>query len=158
MFFSYTASVILVSLAMFGIWCFIKDLWTWLLQPQLVRLPSVTFLIMVKDIEQDIEEMMRYLMREIESSDVECDAVVVDCNSDDLTPAILVRLAHDLPGLTIHKATGYNRPIAEAVPYCRGTVIHVLDVVNRLNCDEFMVAVCSLMRQSCNEVAIRQRD
>ena len=158
MFFPYTVSVILVSLAMFGIWCFIKDLWCWLLRPQLMRVPSVTFLIMVKNIEQEVEEIIRYLMREIDNTDLECDAVVVDCSSEDLTTVILTRLECDMPGLKVCRAMDHSRSLGAALPLCRGSVIHVLDTVNRLSSEQFMVTVCSLLQRDSQEIAVKQRD
>ncbi|HEY3425094.1 MAG TPA: hypothetical protein VGL27_09880, partial [Negativicutes bacterium] len=82
---SYTASVIMLSLAMYGLWCFLHDLWDWFLDPRLSKLPSTSFLIVVKNREQEIEDMLRYLVREIEATVVPCDVVVVDYDSDDLT-------------------------------------------------------------------------
>ena len=154
---TYTASVILVALAMFGSWCFVKELWNWLLRPHLVRLPSVTFLVMVKNIEQDIEVMLRHLMRQIEDTGMDCDVVVVDCSSEDLTGSILARLAMELPELTVCSTELPARSMAAGMPLCRGAVIHVLDTVHRLNCDEFMIAVCSLLQRDSLEIAVRQR-
>lgn len=157
MVFTYTASVILLALAMFGTWCFIKDLWNWLLRPQLLRLPSVTFLVTVQDNEQDIEMMLRYLLRAVADSGAECDVVVVDCDSRDLTPGILRRLAEELPGLQVCQASGPACSLAAALPLCRGAVIHVLDTVHRLSCDEFMTVVCGLLRGDCLEIAVRKQ-
>lgn len=155
--FTYTASVFLVALAMFGSWCLLKELWGCLLRPGLMRLPSVTFLIMVKNIEQDVEIMLRHLIRQIEDTGTDCDVVVVDCNSDDLTGSILNRLAVELPGIVICSAVAPVRSLAAGIPLCRGAVIHVLDTVHRLNCDEFMVTVCSLLQRDSLEIAVRQR-
>jgi hypothetical protein len=151
-------SVILVSLAMFGVWCFIKDLWSWLLRPQLLPVPSVTFLLLVQNMEQEVEGVVRYLMREMADTDVECDAVVVDCNSDDLTAVILTRLVYELPGLQVCRMPEGARSVGTALPLCRGSVIHVMDMVHRLNSDEFMITVCNILQRDLQEFAIRQRD
>jgi len=155
--FTYTASVILLSLAMYGAWCVIQDIWNWVLRPRLLRIPSVTFLILVKNLQSDIEDMLRYLEREMESMDLDCDAVVVDCNSEDLTPAILDRLAKEFPEIRIYLPVDNSRPVAEALPLCRGAVVHVLDLVNRLSVEDFMATVCALLRHAGHEVIIRQR-
>lgn len=63
---------------------------------------------------------MRYLLREMESGGHEYDAIVVDCGSEDLTPVILTRLADEFHALTVIKGGQAVRPVAEALPLCRG--------------------------------------
>lgn len=156
MFFSYTVSVVVVSLAIYGLWCFAKDLWDWYLEPKLIRPPSATFLIFVKDLEQEIEDLIRYLIYEIEMADIECDAVVVDCGSSDLTPEILERLAVDVPFLTVVNLPASSvRPVTETLPLCRGTVVHILDLITRMKGNDYLVTVCSLLRQDGREVAVK---
>ena len=93
MLFSYTASVILLSLAIFGLWCFCLEGWKWYIKPHVLHLPSVSFLFIVKNMEHEIEQMMRGILREMEIASITCEAVVVEAGSDDLTPRILVYLA-----------------------------------------------------------------
>ena len=146
--FSYTASVILLSLAIYGGWCLLRDMWQWYLEPRLVRPLGSTFLIFVHNQEEEIEELVRYFLQEMEMSEVECDAVVIDCASTDLTPAILERLATDHPLLHVVTLQDSSRPVGELLPLCRGSVIHILDMSNRLNSSEFLVTACALLRQS----------
>ena len=93
MYFSYWASVILLSLAIYGLWCLASECWEWYIKPRVLHLPSASFLFIVKDMEQEIEPMMRIILREMESASVTCEAVVVEAGSRDLTPRILVYLA-----------------------------------------------------------------
>ncbi|SDF79230.1 hypothetical protein [Sporolituus thermophilus] len=154
MFFSYTASVVLLSLALYGLWCFLKDLWDWYLAPKVFRPPSVTFLVLVKNAEQEIEDLLRYLIRELESADTDVDAVVVDCGSTDLTLPIVERLAAATETVTVLPLPASARPVAEALPLCRGKVVHVLDLTSRLRGQDFLVSVCALLRSDCRTVIV----
>jgi hypothetical protein len=144
----------MLSLAMYGLWCFLHDLWDWFLDPRLSKLPSTSFLIVVKNREQEIEDMLRYLVREIETTVVPCDVVVVDYCSDDLTPTILQRLAFEFEVLHVVHLPEHSRPVAEALPLCRGAVVHVLDMSNRLNNEDFIAVVSALLRQNSREVRV----
>lgn len=158
MYFSYFASVIMLSLAIYGGWLLIRDIWDMFIEPQLAPMPNASFLVIVKDCENDIEDLMRYLLREIENNDADCDIVAVDNNSHDLTPSILSRLADDNPLMQLVIVPHGSRPVAEGLPLCRGGVVHVLEVGKRLTRDEFMMAVCSLLQQDKREVAVVRHD
>lgn len=153
---TYTASVILLSLAMYGIWCVGKDVWTWLVRPRSMRLPSMTILVLVKNLQNDVEEIFRYLAQELESTDRECDAILVDCNSDDLTPYILSRLVEEYPHISVLTGTDKRQMITEILPLCRGTVVHVLDMVNRVSVEEFMATVYTLLQKEDSGLLIKQ--
>lgn len=156
MFFSYTASVILLSLAMYGMWYCIRDLWKWWLEPRLLSVPSCSFLIVVRNLDYKVEDLLRYLAHEIERAEYECDIVVVDVSSDDLTAVILERLVEEVPFLTVVAFSAGMRPVSDAIALCRGSVVHVMDLANRMNADEFMVAVCGLLRQDYQNVMIKR--
>lgn len=159
MYFSYMTSVFIVSLAIYGGWLLIKDMWEMFIEPRLAQMPSASFLIVAKDCEYEIEDMVRYLMRQIEMAESDCDVVVVDNNSQDITPLILSRLADEYcEGLTVLNAPPNCRPVAEGMPLCRGSVVHVLDIGNRLSSEEFMFAVCWLLEQSKKEAAVLGND
>lgn len=158
MYFSYIASVIMLSLAIYGGWLLIRDIWDMFIEPRLAQLPNASFLVIVKDCEQDIEDLMRYLVREIENNDSDCDIIVVDNNSSDLTPAILARLADENPILEIIRVTNGAKPVAEGLPLCRGGVVHVLEIGRRLSSEEFMLAVCKLLEQDRREAAVVRND
>lgn len=155
MFLSYSASVVLVSLALYGLWYVAKDMWNWVTTLEFVRLPDVSFVILVHNLEYEVEDLMRYLASELADSSHEYDAVVVDCGSSDLTPTILKRLAGELPGLTIVQGARSVRPLGEALPLCRGAVVHVLDLTGRLKAEQFRAVVSSLLRKNEREVAVR---
>ena len=156
MFFSYTASVVLLSLAMYGIWYFIHDLWKWWLEPRFVAIPSCSFLIVVRNLDHKVEELLRYIAQEIEDTELECDIVVVDVSSDDLTATILERLANEFWMMRVVVLAAGLKPIGEAIALCRGAVVHVMDLTNRMSIDEFMVAVCGLLRQDYHEAMVKK--
>lgn len=155
MFLSYSASVIMVSLAIYGLWYVIKDIWNWFTTLEFGRLPGFSFVILVRNMEYEVEDLIRYLANEIADGGNECDAIVVDCGSDDLTPIILKRLAGEIPALTVVSGGRAVRPVAEVLPLCRGAVVHVLDLTGRLDVQQFMMVVAVLLRRSKREVAVR---
>ncbi|MBP2636903.1 MAG: hypothetical protein H6Q72_2810 [Firmicutes bacterium] len=157
MFLSYTASVILVSLALYGLWYVIKDMWAWCTGLAYMQLPDASFVILVHNMEYELEELLRFLAAEMATGSYECDVIVVDCGSDDLTPAILRRLASEMPGLTVVSAGRAMRPVAEVLPICRGAVVHVLDLTGRLKTRQFMAVVSSLLRQTQAEPVFRKK-
>ena len=148
MFFSYTASVLLLSLAIFGGWCLCRDLWRWFLEPSLQRMPDDgTLLILVRNQENGIEELMRCFLHDLNGSEARYDAVIVDCGSTDLTPLILERLTADEPLVHFLVLRENFRPAGDMLPLCRGSIVHVLDMTNRLTGSEFLLAAASLLRR-----------
>ena len=156
MFLSYSASVILVSLALYGLWYASKEIWAWIIMMKFVRLPAASFVILVHNMEYEVEELLRYLVNELTDGGQEYDTIVVDCGSDDLTPAILRRLAEELTVLTVVNAPRSSRPVTEILPLCRGAVVHVLDLTGRLTSEQFTAVVSALLRQSQQDVAVRR--
>lgn len=156
MFFPYTLSVMLLSLSIYGAWCFVHDLWKWWLEPKLVPRTSCSFLVVVKNLDSDIEDLLGCLARAIEYAEVDWDVVVVDVSSDDFTPAILERLVSQSEIIKVVVLPAGQRAIGEAIPLCRGKVVHVLDLSNRMSTEEFMVAVYGLLRQESSQVLRRR--
>jgi len=156
LFFSYTVSVILLSLAMYGMWCFLQDSWKWWLEPRLMPVPSCSFLVVVKDLDGEIEELLRFLARKIENSDIDSDIIVVDVSSNDFTTAILEKLASDIEIITVVVRVAGQRVISEGMSLCRGRVVHVLDLSNRLNAEDFMTTVNVLLREDRHDVLARR--
>lgn len=142
---SYTAAVVLLFLAIVGLWDILQDLSDWLLRPKLMVRPSTSLLIIVRDREQEIEGLVRFLLGEITQESFR-DVIVVDVGSVDLTAAILDRLADHYPILQVLHISREERPVAAAMPLCRGSVVHVLDLNTRLSAREFMVMVSSLAK------------
>lgn len=156
MFFSYTMSVVLLSLSMYGVWCFFHDLWKWWLEPHLVKLPSFSFLVVVNNLDGEIEDLLRFLARKIENAEIDSDIVVVDVSSNDFTSAIIERLASGSEIMQVVVRPAGQRAISEAVSLCRGKVVHVLDLTNRLSTEDFMVTVCAVLRQDGRDVMVRR--
>lgn len=147
MFFTYWASVVLISLAIYGILCLMYDLWGRYMQTGFRYQASVSLLILVKDREQDIEMLVYDLTGRMERSRLTCDAVIVDCGSDDLTYDILSRMRELSPALDVVRLAGSLRPVSEALPLCRGEIIHVLDLTCRLSPALLIPAVDRLLWQ-----------
>lgn len=147
MFFSYTVSVILLSLAIYGAWCLCSDFWGSYRQLRQQPSPGCTFLVFVRNQEQVIEEVIRCFLQEIEISETECDAVLIDCGSADLTPLIIGRLTADHPLVTFVALQDNSRPSGDLLPLCQGEVIHVLDMTGRLKWSEFLHTVHNLLHR-----------
>lgn len=145
MFFSYSASVVLVSLALYGIYCLVMEYWNWYVKPRLIPVPSVSLLLIVRDLEYDIEGLLRSLLQTIERSQVECEIVVAEMGSQDFTPRILRYLADDYPQLTVLFMEPHERPALAALPACQGDVVYLLDLANRLNPQQCEAAVNHLL-------------
>ncbi|VBB09419.1 nucleotide-diphospho-sugar transferases [Lucifera butyrica] len=147
MFFSYAVSIVLLSLAMYGLWCLGREFWQWSVSPRSSSGWSISFLLVIHNLENHIESILRTLMADIEYRDITADIVIVDRGSTDLTPLLLDRLAGEFPQITVYYLPEAAKPVADALPLCRGSVVHVFDLVNRLKSEEFTAAANSLLRQ-----------
>lgn len=145
MFLSYSASVILLSLAIFGLWYFMLEIWQWYIKPRVMHLPSASFLFIVRNLEQEIEQLMRAVLRDMETASITCEAVVVESGSDDLTPRILVYLAGESPLLKVVHLPREERPIIKALPACEGAAVYVFDLVHRMDVHECQAAVHEIL-------------
>jgi len=151
---NYEMSIILISFAIFGVWCFSKDLWSWFIAPYLGLVPRISFLIVVKNIEHDIEEMLRHLVLEIELADLECEVVILDCNSSDLTYPIIERLSKEFDQITAVRSTKITIAVEDAMPCCTGTVVHIIDTVNRVEVSQFIAVICWLIEQASEKTVL----
>lgn len=147
MFFSYIASVVMLSLALYGLWHILRDIWNAYLAPRWDTTPRASLLMVVQNAEQQVEGMVRFLMRDIAGGPAWCDIVVVDYGSEDITPSILDRLAAECPVLKVIHLAGCSRPVSVGITFCQGEVVYVLDFVHRLKCDQFMTAMGTLVRK-----------
>jgi hypothetical protein len=138
-------SVCLLALGIYGFICVIHDALQWLRQLYSKEIPEITVLLIVKNREQDIEYIVRYVAEKITacSENEKYDIVVVDRNSDDLTMPILERLAEEFEFLTFATMPGSMQLLA-GVPLCWGKAIYVLDLSNRLTTAEFYIATDKL--------------
>ena len=146
MFFSYTVSVVLLSLAILGLCRLVMDCWRWYGAPSLQKVPSMTFLLIIRNQEEEIEQIVRFLMTEMLTADIPCEVVVVAWGSTDLTPLILSRLVEENPAFTVLYAAEHVRPASEALPLCRGEVVHVFDLVSRLHAEKFLSVAAGLLK------------
>lgn len=138
-----------MSLALYGICCLIHDAWRWGMSARYARgNPSTSFILVVKNLDLEIEWVIRCIEQEIEKAGVDCDLVVVDCGSNDLTPSILEHMKEESDVIEVLHVKDGARPVAEALPLCRGAVVHILDLANRLNGDECKGAVRMLLSRS----------
>lgn len=152
MFFTYSASVVLMSLAIYGILCLIYDLWGLYRRRHIRQHMGVSLLILVKDAEAHVEYLMYELISRLEQADFPCDSVIVDCGSEDLTYEIVSRMTKYSEHIEVCRISGAVKPVNEALPLCRGNVVHVIDLVNRLSVYDFIPTInqllCSGVRQT----------
>lgn len=147
MFFSYGVSVILLSFAILGIWCFFKSIWEDVVLAHAFTVPKITFFILVKNMEQDIEEILRHTAYEIERSGLDCEVIVVDYASDDLTYPIAKRLAKEYDPLIAVCDESKFANMKLGLLYAEGSVIHVVDTIRQINAKEILPLICWLLRK-----------
>lgn len=147
MFLSYIASVILLSLALFGLWHIVRDLWGAYRVQHFEEPLNASLLIIVRNNEQHIEGMIRYLLQEISADPFWFELVIVDYASDDITPAILDRLAADFSQIRVVHLSPAARAVADGMTFCQGEVVFVLDFVNRLKCERFIDVAGMILRR-----------
>lgn len=147
MLFPYWLTVLVVSLALYGLWHFARDLFS--LWPCFgrVRPLSASLLVIVRNAETTIECHLRHLLSETVQETAWQEIVVVDHGSDDLTAPILDRLAAGCPRLKVVHLPPAARPVGEAMSFCRGDVVEILDMVNRLQSADWGAAVRMLVRR-----------
>jgi len=142
---SYFTEVIIVSLAIYGMWNVFRDIWRGYLLARWRTPLRSSFLVVVRNAEQQVEYMVRYFLQEFADDDM-CEIIMADCGSDDITPLILDRLATEYPVLKVVHLAVDARPVADSMPFCQGDVVYVLDFVNRLKCEDFVVAVHMIVK------------
>lgn len=154
---SYSVLVLLLSLAIYGAVCLAADGWYWLTRPRVYRSPGVSLVVIVRNAADELEFMLRSLIALVETGDMPCDAVVVDTGSRDLTVPIAQRLAQDRPWLTVVNGAAEHDAVNAALPYCRGGVVHVLDLCRRLTTRDFVPLVTALLRQDGRSILVHDR-
>jgi len=141
---------------MYGIWCFLHDAWQWWLEPHWLGRPSCSFLIVVRKLDGEMEDLFRYLARQIEYAEFDADIVVVDVSADDVAAVMLERLASEMEIITVFFTAAGSRAIGDAMALCRGKIVHVFDLSHRMSMDDFMGAVCSLLRHNPDQLLFRR--
>lgn len=145
MFWPYWMSVILVALAIYGLWHLWGQLMVYAVAQRSPRPLTVSLLVVVRDTEKTVEGDVRYLLQQAELEETWQEIVVVDHGSGDLTPAILCRLAERHPLLKAVCLSAAARPVADGLPFCRGEIIQILDLVNRLPARDLVPAARLLL-------------
>lgn len=147
MFWPYWISVILVALAIYGLWQLWSQFVLLALMPRSSRALSVSLLVVTRNAEASIESAVRYLLQQAELEESWQEVVIVDHGSDDLTPAILCRLAERHPLLRAVCLPAAARPVADGLALCRGEIIEILDLVSRLSDRDLHHATRLLLRK-----------
>jgi hypothetical protein len=130
--FPYWLTVIIVSLALYGLWHFSRDLLSLACGRRPAGAAGASLLILVRDAEATIEYHLRRLLYDTALEASWGEIIIVDHGSGDLTPAILDRLAAASPLLRVIHLPPEARPVGEAMSFCRGDVVVILDTVTRL--------------------------
>lgn len=147
MLFPYWLTVIVVALALYGLWHFGRDLCGLFLGRRPAVPAGASLLIVVRDAQDTIEYQLRHLLYETALEAAWEEIVVVDHGSSDLTPAILDRLAAACPLLKIVHLPPAARPLGEALSFCRGDIVVLLDTVARLKGADLCAAARMLARR-----------
>ncbi len=140
MHFPYWLTVIIVSLALYGLWHFGRDLLSLAFGRRPASVAGASLLILVRDTEATIEYHLRRLLYDTALEASWEEIVVVDHGSGDLTPAILDRLAAASPLLRIVHLPPEARPVGDAMSFCRGDIVVILDTVTRLKSTDLAAA------------------
>jgi hypothetical protein len=125
-------TVLIVSLALYGLWHVGRDLHGLWAGRGDGRAPGTSLVVIVRNAEASIEDRLRFLLYETALEPAWQEIVVVDHGSDDLTPAILDRLAAYYPLLKIIHLPLAARPLADAAAYCQGEILEILDLESRV--------------------------
>ena len=146
MFLPYWLSVVLLSLALYGLWHFCRDLGGLWGAPLPDRPLTTSLLVIVRNAEAVVEGRVRDLLHQTAFSSPWQEVVIVDHGSCDLTPAILTRLAAVFPILKVVCLPVGVMPVGEAMAFCQGDIIHILDMEKRIPPDRWAAAVRMLIR------------
>lgn len=147
MLFPYWLTVIVVSLALYGLWHVFRDLlglWSGSGQG---RALSASLLVIVRNAEDSVEDNLRRLLYETALEPAWQEIIVADHASDDLTPAILDRLAAYYPLLRIVHLPAAARPVADAIAFCQGEILEIIDLESRVGEADWDAAIRRLVRR-----------
>jgi hypothetical protein len=143
----YWMTVLIVSLALYGLWHVGRDLYGLWVGRATDGAPGASLVVIVRNAEATIEDRLRFLLYETALDPAWQEIVVVDHGSDDLTPAILDRLAAYYPLLKIVHLPLAARPLAAASSYCRGGILEILDLESRIANTDWDAALRRLVRR-----------
>lgn len=145
MFFSYTASVVLLAFAIYGVWNVGKDCLEWLAQSRRSALPSISIVLYVRDAEYVIEDLLYCIFHELDKAADAIDVLLVDGGSQDLTWAIMERMTVERDEIRLISLAESYRSVHDVLPLCRGGSIHLFDLANRLTPGECLSSVRFLL-------------
>lgn len=128
----YEEAVIIISLAMFGLYAIIEELWHINRYSQDVA--SVTILLIVRNMEEEIERLIRTICEEHIRGEREI--VIADIASTDRTRALLVRLADEAENIRIIHSDTARQAVIDAMAIARGDFIQICDLVHRVDAQE----------------------
>lgn len=138
----YETAVIIISLALFGIYCLAEELWQY---KRRKNIPPITVLLIVQNAEYEIEHLVRTAMRIIDRH-ADSELIIVDIASNDMTRAILARLAEADERINIlHRAVDHSA-VADGIALASGHTIHLCDLVHRTDTDNTLAYLERLAR------------
>lgn len=146
MFFPYFACVVLVSLALYGLWRICFGFWRFFSFGRTDRQFRTSLLVLVKDSQEQVEGLVRLLLQEAACEARWNELVVIDHASRDITPDILDRLALAYPEIKVIHMPADSRPAAEGIALCQGEIICLLDFISRLRPDDFPAIIRKVRR------------
>jgi hypothetical protein len=144
LFFSYFTCVILLSLALCGLWQIMRGVWQACFAAK--QTCRASLLVVVRDSQEEIEGIIRSLLLEMADDLKWYELVVIDHASADITPAILDRLATAYSELKVVHLPATGRPVTEGIAFCQGEVICVVDFISRLRPEDFPAVIQKLRK------------
>ncbi len=138
----YETAVIIISLALLGIYCLIEELWQHRKQK---TMPPVTVLLIVQNAEYEIEHLVRTALNIIERH-ADSELIIVDIASNDMTRAILARLAEKDERICIIHRTAEHHAITDGIALARGHIIHLCDLIHRTDTNNCLTCLERLAR------------
>lgn len=127
----YEEAIIIISLAIFGLYAMIEELWHIKWHEQDTQ--DATIVLIVQNRESDIEHLIRSTC---EYLDNRCELVIADVASTDNTRIMLNRLIQDSDLVRIVHADSIRQGITDSISIARGSIIHICDLVHRLDTDQ----------------------
>ena len=131
----YESAVIIISLALFGIYCLIEEVRTYCSRSR--TLPPVTILLIVQNAEYEIEQLVRTAVKRLAGGEL----IVIDIASNDMTRPILARLAREHNAVRIVHRTADCHAAADGIAAARGDLICICDTVHRMTTEECLACL-----------------
>lgn len=140
----YETAVLIISLALFGIYCLIEELWQCRRRGEDV--PSVTILLLVQNAEYEIERLVRTITDTIAAKREDSELIIIDIASNDMTRPILARLAGKHSAIRIVHRDTARHAAADGITLARGSIVYVCDLVHRMTTEECLACLDRLAK------------